>query len=142
MTGAICLDPWLDAYKWSTKIFEENGGWSTHGGKPVLILTADKGFISKVPKWRVQLEPIEEIKKAGGAKAVRFNGSDHIDVCDVPLCIPFNYKADAWFLENLWECKEFLKEQLGLQCKPAVESHLEENRVKKMQRQKTFESPW
>ena len=133
--AAVCFDPWLDAYKWSPDF----KGWQVHGSKPVLFLTADKGFISRGGGWRRQLEAVEEME--GNVRAVRFNGSDHIDVSDVPLCTPFRYDADGWFIENVYEAKEFLK-GAGFEVEEGVEREIERRREDKFQVMKTFQAPW
>ena len=85
-------------------------------------MTCDKGFISSTDKWRVQLEPISEMDNTVG---VRYLGMDHIDVCDVPLMLPISTQPDSWFIENMWECKEFLK-RIGMHVNEDVANDLDE----------------
>ncbi|GMI13108.1 hypothetical protein TrLO_g1902 [Triparma laevis f. longispina] len=129
--AGILFDPWLNSFKWSSSF----KNWKNE--MPKVILTCDKGFISKTPKWRKQLEPISSMINA---KSVRFPGQDHIDVCDAPLFLPFSTKSDQWFIENMWEVKEFLK-GIGEEIEGDLEKELEVKRGNYVV-EKFYESPF
>ncbi|GMH90024.1 hypothetical protein TrVE_jg2687 [Triparma verrucosa] len=132
--AGLLFDPWLDAFKWSSSFKD----WKNNQ-KEKIILTCDKGFISSTDKWRVQLEPISEMDNT---VKVRYLGMDHIDVCDVPLMLPISTQPDSWFIENMWECKEFLK-RIGMHVNEDVAKDLDEKRADVGKRcNKSYKAPF